>query len=32
MTLLDTVQIVFLVIVVIIGVGGIIYVVKNDKK
>jgi hypothetical protein len=32
MTLLDIVQVVFLVIVVIIGVGGIIYVIINDKK
>jgi hypothetical protein len=32
MTLLDIVQVVFLVIVVVIGVGGIIYVIINDKK
>ncbi|MCJ7766450.1 MAG: hypothetical protein MUP09_10985 [Thiovulaceae bacterium] len=32
MTLLDITEIVFLVIVVAVGVGGIIYVVKNDKK
>jgi hypothetical protein len=32
MTLLDIVQVVFLVIVVIIGVGGILYVIINDKK
>jgi len=30
MTLLDVVQVSFLIIVVAIGVGGIIYVVKNE--
>jgi len=30
MTLLDIVQVAFLIIVVAIGVGGIIYVVKNE--
>lgn len=31
MTLLDWVQVGFLIIVVVIGVGGIIYVVKNEE-
>ncbi len=32
MTLLDWVQVGFLIIVVVIGVGGIVYVVKNESK
>lgn len=32
MTLLDSAQIVFLVIVVAVGIGGMIWVVKNEKK
>jgi hypothetical protein len=32
MTILDWVQVGFLIIVVVIGLGGIIYVVKNDAK
>lgn len=32
MTLLDGVQVGFLIIVVIVGVGGIIYIVKNEDK
>lgn len=32
MTLLDWIQVGFLIIVVIIGVGGIVYVVKNEGK
>ena len=32
MTLLDWVQVGFLIIVVIVGVGGIIYIVKNEDK
>lgn len=32
MTILDWVQVGFLIIVVVIGVGGIIYVVKNEDK
>lgn len=32
MTLLDWVQVGFLIIVVIVGVGGIIYVVKSEDK
>ena len=31
MTILDLVQVGFLIIVVVIGVGGIIYVVKNEE-
>ncbi len=32
MTLLDWVQVGFLIMVVIVGVGGIIYIVKNEDK
>ena len=32
MTILDWVQVGFLIIVVVIGLGGIIYVVKNEDK
>jgi len=32
MSMLDMVQIGFLIIVVVIGVGGIIFVVKNEKS
>lgn len=32
MTILDLVQVGFLIIVVVIGVGGIIYVVKSDER
>jgi len=32
MTILDLAQIIFLVAVVAVGIGGIIYVVKNEEK
>jgi|LGOV01.1.fsa_nt_gb hypothetical protein len=32
MTILDWVQVGFLIIVVVIGVGGMIYVIKNEGK
>ncbi len=31
MTILDWVQIGFLIVVVVIGIGGMIYVIKNDE-
>ncbi len=32
MTVLDLVQIAFLIIVVVVGIGGIIYVIKDEGK
>ena len=32
MTLLDIGELIFIAVVVIVGLGGIIYVLKNDKK
>jgi heme/copper-type cytochrome/quinol oxidase subunit 4 len=32
MSIMDTVQIIFLIVVVAVGVGGMIWVIKNEKK